>query len=340
MHSSRKAQAPLAIIELQLAGDRQEHVRLYADRDGREDVVLAVRENEPVALLVPRDQLTALLAPVVTLRNRTLPLTDGAIDRVRLERDDGQVFVFIRTPAGWNLEGGEGEAVDNWQAERFETLRNWLQAPQAAAWTAWPELPRGPITRLSLGHDRPAYVVNVQQNLASRTDLPGVFQLPAEIAQAMGAEYRDTLIVPWCADQITQVQVSWEPPPPSTPPSSPPTLPSATPAAAASPESMVISRADRSRYVDQNDVTLDTAPAAILFDNLAGLQAKRFVTAPASPAEPPPWQLRIVDRQGTPLTLSRQPNGIWHQNDRTFTIDQATDQRLTDSLERLRDTRP
>lgn len=329
----REAQAPLAVVELKLAGDRSEFVRLYADRDGREDVLLAVRENETVAAIVPREQLAPLLAPVVTLRDRSLPTTTPH-ETVRLVRDDGHEFIFL-PPApgnnnsapgsspgsapgsdnsdsgGWRLEGVD----DEWESASFARLNDWLETPRVATWTALHELPRGPIARLSTGPDKPAYVVNVDQNLGQRTDLPGVFRLPEDLVPLLAGEYRPRLVLPLRPDQIREVLVG----------RGYPDRPGDNEGVA------TVRRETDGRFVDELGRALDDQTAAAeLFLGLAGLTAKRFVAEPAQPAADEPVAfLQIESADGRTFFLGRQRSGVWGTENQAFLIDAETDARLT-----------
>ncbi len=309
----REAQAPLALIELRLTGGRTEHVRLYADRDGREDVVLAVRENEAVAALVPRDQVAPLLAPVVTQRDRRLPEV-GAIQELRLTRDDGEAFGFTREGIDWVPQNPDFTA--DWEADRFTELGQWVHSPQVESWTALSELPRGPIARLSLGEDRPAYAVNVDQNLGQRTDLPGVFQLPPAVAALFAEEYRQRLLLPYRPEQITRVELGIEP-------FAEYDAPPAAAVVRRDAQGVFVDAQDQ-RYADQNE-------CATLLNALAGLSAKRFIPPlPEGQRQTPIkfWQLQTAD--GQTHRLRRYNQGVWSlDNEPYFYIDVDTDRQLT-----------
>ncbi|MEE9404265.1 MAG: DUF4340 domain-containing protein, partial [Algisphaera sp.] len=181
-----EAQAPLATVTLRRTADRIEHVRLYADREGRHDVLLAVRENEPIAAIMPADTLSPLFAAPITLHDTRLPALHTPLSVVRLTRPDGITFEFNAPAASpsddtWsfstNTTTPPTPPSTAWDQTRFAQLRMWLTAPQAVQWTQLAELPRGPVARLSTGPNEPAYIVNVEQNIAQRTDLPGVFRI-------------------------------------------------------------------------------------------------------------------------------------------------------------------
>ena len=205
-----EAQAPVATATLRLAADRVEHVRLYRDRDGRSDVMLAVREDEPVAAVVPAETLAPLLAPAITLRDTRLPAPEGeGIETVRLTRDDGVVFAFSRldgdSPELQVIDAEPQPVAERWDVPALRRLQDWLRAPRAVQWTPSAGLPRGPVARLTTGPDAPAYTVNVGQNLAQRTDLPGVFRIAPEIAALFDAEYRPRVLIEARADELTAV---------------------------------------------------------------------------------------------------------------------------------------
>lgn len=307
----REAQAPLAVIELKLSGDRSEFVRLYADRDGRENVLLAVRENEAVAALVSREAVAPLLTPVVMLRDRVLSTTTP-LGVVQLKRDDGYDFVFSPSPDGsWVLEN----AGQEWEAVAFDRLRRWVESPRVTEWTALSELPRGPIARLSTGPDQPAYVVNVDQNLGQRTDLPGVFRLPPEIAPLMAHEYRKRMLLPFTAEQISGVNIG--------------RLPSIGDDPTLILGKVVVKRAEDGGF-GLNDQPIENAAAAEFFKALAGLRAKRFHTPPSPQERELPvksYAIQTVD--GQTFWLLRLDNGLWKLNDRFFYLDQTTDATLT-----------
>ena len=155
--------------------------------------MLAVREDEPVAAVVPAEILAPLLAPAITLRDTQLPAPEG-VDTVRLTRDDGVVFGFSQldgdVPTLQVIDAEPQPAAERWDVPALRRLQDWLQSPRAVQWTPRVELPRGPVARLTTGPDAPAYTVNVGQNLAQRTDLPGVFRIAPEIAALFDAEYR------------------------------------------------------------------------------------------------------------------------------------------------------
>ena len=310
----REAQAPVAVVELKLAGGRSEFVRLYADRDGRENTLLAVRENEAVAALVGGDVLAPLLAPVVTLRDRALPATPP-LSEVRLQRDDGHEFVFVQgSDNGWDLVEAAGQA---WELVAFDRLRQWIESPRVVAWTAMSELPRGPIARLSTGPDQPAYVVNVDQNLGQRTDLPGVFRLPPDIGPLLAHEYRSRMLLPVAAEDITRVQV-W----------------SAARAQAfaqtAPPPNAAIQQNAGGAWVS-NDGTPLASPErwSALPRDLAGLSAKRYFEGrpDESPAD---LVLQIETRGGDTHTLIHFEAGRWAFDDQPLFIDADLNDRLTD----------
>ena len=359
VRAPREAQAPLAVVELRLAGGRSEHVRLYADRDGREDMVLAVRESEPIAMLVPGDQVATLLAPVVTLRDRRLPMTRpaeegsaddipgdatppaGRRDAIRLTRDDGVEYVFKWSETDdergrWSLEGFESEP---WDRARFDRLREWLEAPRVASWTSMPELPRGPIARVSRGADRPAYSVNVDQGLASRTDLPGVFRLPEEVTDAVAAEYRPTLVVEQRVDQIASITVTpgsaGGDPVAGRSPGAAESEPGAGGTASAVGGPLTIRRDGGGRFSTQGQRLVDPEAAARLFDGLAGLRAKRFLPEAAEASDPAvSWRLSLRFDEAT-ATLSRDPQGVWSDGGRRFYIDAQLDQDLVAAMGEL-----
>lgn len=310
----REAQAPLALIELQLTGGRTEYVRLYIDRDGRDDVVLAVRENETVAALIPRDQVAPLLAPVVMLRDRRLP-DAGSLNELRLTRDDGESFRFTKNKDRWVPQNAD--FTDDWEAQRFDELGRWLQAPFVESWTAQSALPRGPVARLSLGDDRPAYSINVDQNLGERTDLPGVFRLPPGITSLFAEEYRQRLLIPYRPDQITRVELGLEPLANST---------------KKLPQMAVVSRSRQGIYQDAQGQRYDhQADCAALFNTLAGLSAKRIIPPLLPEQRQTPikyWQLETAD--GQTHRLMRYNQGVWSLgNDTYFYIDVETDRQLT-----------
>ncbi|MBB6430881.1 DUF4340 domain-containing protein [Algisphaera agarilytica] len=316
VRAPREAQAPIALIELRLTGGRSEYVRLYADRDGREDVLLAVRESETVAALVPSEQVAPLLAPVVTLRDRNLPDV-GPIEELRLTRDDGEAFNFALDPQqGWLPQNDD--FTDQWHADRFKELGDWVASPRVRSWTALPELPRGPTARLSLGQGKPAYVVNVDQQLGQRTDLPGVFRLPEVIAPLFGEEYRQKLVLPYRPDQITRVTLGIE-----SNPDSPNLPPAAT-----------ISRNPQGVFVDAQGNRFDNqAQCAALLNTLAGLSAKRIIPARLPEQRQPPirfWELATDD--GQTHRLQRDNLGVWSLNDLTFFIE-AEDDKLLKQLD-------
>jgi hypothetical protein len=319
----REAQAPVAVVELRLAGGRTEHVRVYADRDGREDKLLAARESETTALVLPRAQLAPLLAPVITLRNRNLP-TGGTIESVRLQRDDGQVFLFEHQEDRWSL--ADAEASD-WEDEAFQQLLDWLEAPRVESWTAMPELPRGPIARLSLGQDRPAYVVNVEQGLGQRTDLPGVFRLPPGTTALFRGEYRPRLLLPFKARQIEEVKLH------------PPSATVADEGPGANSDSPIITRDSQGILKVNGQAAADPAMAAGLLDTLAGLQAKRYRPAPESPPSPPTsgdgWRFEIRTRGDGSFILQRDANGLWRLDQRSFFLAEDTDTKLIEAAETL-----
>jgi hypothetical protein len=313
----REAQAPLAVVQLQLAGGRAERVRLYADRDGRDDALLVVRESEPTAAIVPQQELAPLLEPVITLRNRQLPPPAELLDTVRLVYDDGQALRFRRGERAWELE----EYLDAvWERRDFRQLVEWLEAPRVEAWTARPELPRGPVVRLSTGPDRPAYIVNVQQNLAQRTDLPGVFRLPDEIATRFAAEYRPRLIVPYRVDQIAAVRWSRVGPAAGDESNDAP----------ASAHRLTRDGAGGMRLNGQP--VADPAAAAAWLQQLAGLRAKRFPPPPAGPPEGGGVLIEIEPREGPALELERFDNGLYRHGERYFFIDAAVDATLVEGL--------
>ncbi|MEM9418484.1 MAG: DUF4340 domain-containing protein [Planctomycetota bacterium] len=312
VRAPREAQAPIALIELRLTGSRAEHVRLYADRDGREDVLLAVRENEAVAALIPSEQVAPLLGPVVTLRDRNLPDV-GPIDELRLTRDDGEAFnFFLDEQEGWLPQNDD--FTEAWDADRFQQLGDWVASPRVRAWTAMPELPRGPTARLSLGQGKPAYVVNVDQQLGQRTDLPGVFRLPKDIAPLFGEEYRQKLLLPYRADQITRVTLGIEPATESS----------------ALPPAATIERNAQGVYVNASGERYDNqAQAAALLKTLAGLSAKRIMPAKLPEQRQTPiryWELATDD--GKTHRLQRDSLGVWSLNDLTFFIETEDDQLL------------
>jgi len=310
----REAQAPIALAELKLTGGRAERVRIYADRDARDDVFLAVREDEAVAALVPREQIAPLLDPVVTLRNRRLP-DAGEVPEIRLTRDDGEMFRFTQNNGRWTPQNDD--FTDDWEAESFDQLAQWAQTPRVKSWTPRPELPRGPIARLSLGDDRPAYAVNIEQNLGQRTDLPGVFRLPPEITALFAAEYRNRLLLPYRADQISRVELGIVP---------------FDAAAVELPPVAVVMRADQGTYETAAGQRYDNqAECAALYNLLAGLSAKRIVPALLPEQRQTPikfWQLDTDD--GQTHRLLRYNQGVWSLNDETyFFVDVETDRRLT-----------
>ncbi|MEM1109294.1 MAG: DUF4340 domain-containing protein [Planctomycetota bacterium] len=315
--SPREAQAPIALVEIRQTGGRVEQLRLYADRDGRDgrdDVLLAVRENEAVAALLPRDQVAPLLAPIVTLRDRQLPDV-GLINELRLTRDDGQAFRLLRdSEDNWQPQD---EGFEDWEAQRFGLLARWVESPIVEKWTAMTTLPRGPIARLSLGEDRPAYVVNVDQKLGQRTDLPGVFRLPESVATLFAEEYRKRLLLPYRPDQITRVDLGLEPS------SDSPSLP--RPAAVRLDTQGSYTDAEGERYANQ-------AECASLFSTLAGLRAKRFIPPLLPEQRQTPiksWHVQTAD--GQTHRLLRYNQGVWSLGeDRYFYIDVDTDRRLTD----------
>ncbi|MEM8738007.1 MAG: DUF4340 domain-containing protein [Planctomycetota bacterium] len=320
----REAQAPLAVAQLQLAGDRAEFVRLYADRDGREDVLLAVRENESVAALVPREQLAPLLAPLITLRDRTLPPPSEPITAVRLTRDDQHEFLFEKQATGnaagspdagaWTLSQ---DPPGPWEEESFARLLAWLETPLAQAWTPLPELPRGPTARLSLGPDRPAYTVSVDQNLATRTDLPGVFRLPPGTAERFAAEYRDRLILPLRSEEIASVQVAGSAEP--------------DPLSPAGPRGVTLRRGDDGVFRNGRDERYEPqADAAAVFNAFAGFTAKRILDLPPdAPRAAPVRTFTLETSAGESLTLRRGANGVWSHRDQSFYISPTVDQILT-----------
>ncbi|MEM9915639.1 MAG: DUF4340 domain-containing protein [Planctomycetota bacterium] len=311
----REAQAPLALIELKLAGGQTEHVRLYADRDGRDDVLLAVRENETIAALVPSEQLASLRAPVVTLRDRRLPDV-GPINELRLSRDDGQVFSFTRSDPGlWAPQNDD--FTDAWEAAQFAELWDWVESPRVATWTSMSELPRGPIARLSLGPEKPAYVVNVDQHLGQRTDLPGVFELPEDVAALFGEEYRQKLMLPYRADQIDRVVLGIE---------------SSNDDDTALPEASTIQRNAEGVFVNAAGERYDNQDeCAALVNTLAGLNAKRLIPALLPEQQQTPikyWEIHPVN--GEPQRLLRYNQGVWSLNNESyFFIDLEADRQLT-----------
>lgn len=314
VRAPREAQAPIALIELRLTGGRTEHVRLYADRDGRDDVILAVREDEAIAALVPNDQVAPLLAPVVTLRDRKLS-DAGPIQELRLTRDDGEVFSFTRDERGsWNPQNSD--FTNGWESARFDQLWGWVESPRVASWTSMSELPRGPIARLSLGPEKPAYVVNVDQHLGQRTDLPGVFKLPEDIAKRFADEYRQQLLLPYRSDQIDRVALGIEPADTITD----------------LPDTATVARNAQGAYVDAAGERYDhQAECAALFNTLAGLSAKRYV-APLPPEQRQTpiktWELQTST--GDTHRLLRYNQGVWSlDNEKYFFIDVETDRQLT-----------
>ncbi|MEO1236743.1 MAG: hypothetical protein AAFX76_08150, partial [Planctomycetota bacterium] len=307
----REAQAPLAVIELALTGGRAERVRLYADRDGREDVLLAVRENEPVAALVPTGALAALLDPVVTLRSRALPAVDG-LTELRLTRDDGHVFRFFRESVGVDGWQREGEAEgDGPGGVDFADLWRWVQRPRVREWTAMPELPRGPVARLSLGPDRPAYLVNVDTGLGQRTDLTGVFRLPAGVTALFAGEYRPVGLVSVAPDRVVSVRIE---------------------NGSASGE---VRRNADGAYVDADGQRLGSqADAASLFNTLSGLRARRLVDAPPPAAGDPATRvIQLTPTDGPRLELVRGGDGRWSMGDRRFELDAEVDADLMRLIE-------
>lgn len=322
----REAQAPLALIELKLTSDRKEFVRLYADRDGRDDVVLAVRESEAVAALVPSEQLAPLLAPVVQLRDRALPPSDlASLETIRLTRDDGHEFRFgQRTPGRWRLENteyAEGGSRDGtgggWESGAFDRLMEWLQAPRVEAWTSMSELPRGPITRLSTGPEKPAYVVNTDQHLGQRTDLPGVFHLPPEISVLLAGEYRLRNVLPAQTKAISRVTLGLAGQDPLAPP--------VQQAVVQLGEDGVYQDADGQRYGDQQK-------AAALFRKLSQLRVKRYLPALADGQRQTPIKVFELETDGGKThRLLRYNQGVWSiDGERYFYLDVETDRALTD----------
>ncbi|MEM9883340.1 MAG: DUF4340 domain-containing protein [Planctomycetota bacterium] len=316
VRSPPEAQGPLAIVELTAPAGRDERIRLYEDRDGRDDALLAVREDEPVAAVVPRSALMTLLDPAVTLRRRDLPPTtptDG-FTQVRLERDDGHVFAFNRDADGaWSL-AGHADAV--WERDAFAELLAWLETPRAEAWTAQVELPRGPVAQLSTGPQAPAYSVNVELGLAQRTDLTGVFRVPRRVADLLAGEYRPRLVLPYRVEQLRQVTLGVSDPGPD----------------ATAPPTATIRRGGDGVYRDADGQPLaDPRAAAVLFDTLAGLTAKRFVpdSVTARPTPVKSYDLTLDD--GATLRLRRYNQGLWSLDDGpAFFIDVGADRRLTD----------
>lgn len=314
VRAPREAQAPIALIELRLTGGRTEHVRFYADRDGRDDVILAVREDEAIAALVPNDQVAPLLAPVVTLRDRKLSDT-GMIKELRLTRDDGEVFSFTRDGRG-NWDPQNNDFTDAWESAVFNELWDWIESPRVASWTPMSELPRGPIARLSLGPEKPAYVVNVDQQLGQRTDLPGVFKLPGNVANLFAEEYRHRLLLPYRPDQIGRVTLGIEP----------------ADAIAGLPAAAAVERNAQGVYVNAAGERYDNqAECAALFNTLAGLPAKRFISSlPPEQRQTPIKYWELQTRNGDTHRLLRYNQGVWSLDDeKYFFIDVETDRQLT-----------
>lgn len=205
-----EAQAPVAIATLHLAADRVERVRIYEDRHEAADTLLAVRENEPVAAVLPAAVLAPLLGPAITLHDTRLPAPAG-IATIRLQRDDGVVYGFSQLYDGQTprlqVDGVGLDPAARWDVHALRRLQTWLASPRAVQWTPRAELPRGPVARLSTGPDAPAYSVNVGQNLAQRTDLPGVFRVAPEIAALFDAEYRPRVLIDARGDEITAIDL-------------------------------------------------------------------------------------------------------------------------------------
>lgn len=272
-----EAQGPVATATLRLAADRVERVRLYRDRDGGTDVMLAVREDEPVAAVVPAETLAPLLAPAITLRDTRLP-APGGVDTVRLTRDDGVVFGFSGIGGDApRLRVGDAELTpaERWDIPAARRLGDWLRAPRAVQWTPRAELPRGPVARLSTGPDDPAYSVNVGQNLAQRTDLPGVFRIASDVAELFDAEYRPRVLIDARADELTSVGLRGP----------------------------------------SGDISPDAEPPG-LRDRLAGLRAERWLAAPREgPDAPGPaaWSLRI-EAGPRDWTLERAGDTGWRSD--------------------------
>ncbi len=270
-HVPGEAQAPLAIIELVLAGDRAEFVRLFEHRDGREGTLLAVRASESIAAVLPADTLAPLLAPLITLRDRTLPPPDE-LTTIRLTRDDGTEFRFSlqdgNTP--WVLDG----AGNDWERQPFAELMAWIQKPHVEQWTPLADLPRGPMVRISMAGDQAAYVVNAEQGLGQRTDLPGVFRLSAAVMNLLTAEYRDRQIVSVPVADVDAVVLT------------------------RGGVSRRIERGPDGRYRLGSDGEVDQAVAGRLFNTLAGLRSERLLTAQQARLKPEAAALRIELRRG------------------------------------------
>lgn len=310
----REAQAPIAIIELKLTGDRSEFVRLYADRDGRDDVILAVREGEAVAAMVPRQQLAPLLEPAIRLRDRTMPATPAeSLEMIRITRDDGQEFRFNRQSGDWQLaQGGE-----DWEVDAFERLLGWLASPRVDEWTSLSELPRGPVVRLSTGPEKPAYVFNTEQNLGQRTDLPGVFKISPEFSALVGGEFRNRFVLPKADRTLQRVTLG---------------LAGATSESDPPPQAAVVRRGTGGVFQDAGGQQYDHQQnAAELFRLLAGLRVTRFL--PPLPEDQQRTPIKVFDLKSEndqSHRLLRYNQGVWSiDGERYFYIDVEIDRALT-----------
>lgn len=286
-----EAQAPIATATLQLAADRIERVRIYKEREGRTDVLLAVRENEPIAAVVPADTLAPLLAPAITLRATTLP-APRSVTAIRLTRDDGVVFAFDALEGdapSLQADGTQVPTAKRWDVPALRQLQHWLQNPRAVQWTPRAELPRGPVARLTTGPDAPAYSVNVRQNLAQRTDLPGVFRIAPDIAALFNAEYRPRVLIDARADELTALSLQ-----------------------------------------HPGSATATGAEPLGLRDRLAGLRAQRWLpAAPGGHGALPPaaWSLR-VQADTRHWTLEHIGPDRWRINDQPVSLFPADAQAL------------
>lgn len=295
---AKPANPPLATITLSAVGRSEPDVlRVYSaekDKEGKERR-LVVRNNETTGYVVPGEQLSALTATALSLRDREIfKLDPTQITKVVIRHPD-VTYAFERTaaPAGsqpatqaaepgpWKLTG-----QPRFEAQAFEKFLAALASLRAASWVKPLDVPAtypwapGLWIEVSMA-DGKSHPLTIDNNSglgwAQADDLPW-FELDRSFIALAGAEFRDRTVLPIAAMEIRSISVT------------------------RGGKTIVIHRNPDGKYVGGDEQAVNQAAAGGLFDTLAGLRVERHLSVVK--AGKPRMQILIETQAGQKITLA------------------------------------